>query len=147
VEEILSGKSYKHLTLQELRLSATNRCPFCAFLFQHVSSALRRSLGPSEVLQIFLEQHSSQYRFTRQETKENRDEVHKLNAEDDEFRDAMIGVQSGYASTMMAVIGRPVVDPPLEATVAQREVCYVTLEYCTDSGSAVVNFCGKICAD
>lgn len=134
VPEILSGKSYKHLTLNALKISATTGCLLCAFLLQHVSSALRRSLGLNEVLQIFLEPHSSQYRFTRHVTPLNADEMQKLGAEDDDFRDAMVGVQAGYASKMVAVVGRPELPPPTGASVEEREVCYVSLELSTDSG-------------
>jgi len=141
IEEVLSGKSYQHLTLGELQLSATNGCPLCAFLLQHVSPALRRSLALGEILGIFLERHSIQYRFER--TFLNTDEYQRLNDEDDNFRDAMIGVQSGYSSTLIAVVGRPELAPPLGATVEEREVCYVTMELCTESGSIVKKFCRK----
>lgn len=147
VHEILSGKSYKHLTLAELRSSATNGCWLCAFFLQHVSSALRRPLASSEVLQIFLEQHSSQYRFARPQAPSNTDEFHRLNAEDDNFRDAMINVQSGYISTLIAVIGRPELALSIGATVEEKDVCYVTLEISTDSGAAVKEFRGKYIAN
>jgi len=140
IEEVLSSKSYQHLTLSELQLSATNGCPLCAFLFQHVSSSLRKPLVSGEVLQIFLEQHSSQYRFTRNVTPSNSDEIRRLNAEDDDLRDAMIGAQSGYASTLIAVVGRLDLALPIGTAVERKEVCYVTLELCTDSGSTVKKF-------
>jgi hypothetical protein len=143
VEEVLAGKPYKHLTLGELQASATNGCPLCAFLLQHVLSALRRPLAPGEVLQILLEQHSSEYRFARRQTPSNTDEFLRLNAEDDSFRDAMIQVQSGYSSTLIAIVGRPELAPPIGATVEEKEVCYVTLEFCTESGSTVKEFRGK----
>lgn len=63
---------------------------------QHVSAALRRPLARGEVIHIYLEQYRSQYRFRREETTSNAGAVQRLNAEDDDFRDAMIGVQSGY---------------------------------------------------
>ncbi|KAH8655068.1 heterokaryon incompatibility protein-domain-containing protein [Tricladium varicosporioides] len=133
-EDILSGKPYKHLALGELRSSAANGCPVCAFLLQHILPALRRPLGPGEVLQIFLEQHSSQYRFKREEASSNREEVRRLNDEDDRFREAGIAAQSGYFSKLIAVVARPELPPPVEATVEERELCYVALEFCTESG-------------
>lgn len=120
VQEVRSGKSYKHPTFSKLQLSATNGCPLCAFILHHVSSALRRPLVPGEVLQIFLEQHSSEYRFTRQPTPSNADELRKLDDEDDDFRDAMIRVQSGYRSALIAVVGRPELAPPIGAAVEEK---------------------------
>ncbi|KAH6665425.1 heterokaryon incompatibility protein-domain-containing protein [Halenospora varia] len=133
-EDILSGKSYKHLTLGELQSSAANGCPLCAFLLQHTLPALRRPLAPGEVLQIFLEQHSSQYRFKREVTSSNREEVSRLNDEDDKFRETGIAAQSGYFSKLIAVVGRPELSPLVEAAVVERELCYVALEFCTESG-------------
>jgi hypothetical protein len=133
-EEILSGKLYQHLTLGELQQSAINDCPLCIFLLRHISPALRRSLGPDEILQIYLEQHSSKYRFTQHVTAANSDEVKRQDAEDDAFRDAMIGVQAGYTNTLIAVVGRPKLHPPEGSNVEEREVCYVTLEFCSESG-------------
>lgn len=62
------------------------------------------------------------------------DEIQRLNNEDDAFRDAGIRAQSGYNSTLIAVVGRPEVAPPSGAPVTEREMFYVTLEFCTDSG-------------
>jgi hypothetical protein len=142
VEEVVSGRSYQHLTLGELQLSATNGCPLCAFLLQHVSPALRRSLALGEVLGIFLEQHSFPYRWTRHFTPSNEDEYQRLSDEENNFRNAMIGVQSGYSSTLIAVVGRPELAPPPGATVQEKELCYVTMELCTESGSIVKKSCG-----
>ena len=82
-------------------------------------------------------------RFTRLVTPANAEEVQRLDDEDDNFRDAMIGVQSGYATTLLALVARPAAPPPAGSAVRDKELCYVTVEFCTESGFTAEEFHGE----
>ena len=129
----MSGKPYEHLTFIKLQSSATSGCLLCKFLIQKVTLGLRRPLDTANPLNIFLEQHSSDKQAMRRNFRHT-EQILRLNADDDNFRDVNIGTHSGYNSTLIAVVARPESAPAIGATVEEQEVSYVTLEFSTDSG-------------
>jgi hypothetical protein len=138
IEEIVAGKTYEHLTFVELESSSSNGCSLCSFFLQRILQALKEPIGTSQAVRIYLEQHSSVHRFTPERyvdsSNEENERIMKMNDEDDDFRDAMIEVASGYFSCLIALVARPVNSSDSVSEAGEKEPCYVTLEICSESG-------------